>query len=72
MFHHWKDGWYFIRHDDGSVTIDKRESAHADAETVVIANINADEWASIVAAVSALGETEGRWQHARDFHKGVI
>lgn len=67
MFHA-HDGWLFIGHDDGSVTIEKRESAQEDATMLVIGNFSADEWASIVASVSKRGEADRRWYTALEFH----
>ena len=48
MFH-WKDGWRFMRREDGAVVI-----FNEDAPTVsAIGPIPANEWASIVHATTA-------------------
>lgn len=76
MFH-WKDGWYFSRQDNGSVTMEHRvyedefnelgqRMYHYNAKV----NIPAAEWASIVAAVSISGETAQSYQDALTFHNG--
>lgn len=62
---HAQDGWYFERQPDGSVKISA--AVHRCIETTVI---GPDTWASIVASVSAAGETSTRWQQAREFHNG--
>ncbi len=61
---HWKDGWYFKRLPDGSVNVMfyDRRYIHPDL------TIDADSWASIVASVSARGETADSWQAIREFH----
>jgi hypothetical protein len=56
---HAKDGWYFERQEDGSVKI----SAAVDRCTEVIV-LAASEWPSVVAAVSAQGETSESYQAA--------
>lgn len=80
MFH-WKDGWFFARQDNGSVTMEHRVYENAQNELGqqmyhydVKVNIPANEWASIIATVSAGDEVDGRWQSALDFHnsKGHI
>lgn len=58
---HWKNGWYFKRLSDATVGI-----RNEDQNILLI--IPANEWASIVCAVSALGETGERWNEAQDFH----
>lgn len=65
MAFHWKDNWYFERRENGGVRIyhlDERGIADEDIE------IDADSWASIVASVSASGETGETFREARDFH----
>jgi len=56
---HARDGWYFERQDDGSVKI----SAAVDRCTEQLI-LPAAEWASVVAAVSAEGETAQSYQQA--------
>ncbi len=56
---HARDGWYFQRQDDGSVKISAAVSRSTETLT-----IPPNEWASIVAAVSAQGETAETYQAA--------
>lgn len=65
---HTHDGWYFKRLPDGSVRIVVSESAHVDAPVVREHVLPENEWASVVASVSAGGEDYDRWMAARDFH----
>jgi hypothetical protein len=60
---HARDGWYFQRQDDGSVKISASVQRCTEELT-----IDPDTWASIVASVSAKGETSVRYQQARQFH----
>ena len=60
---HARDGWYFQRQTDGSVKISA--AVQRCTEQLVI---DPDTWASIVASVSAQGETSVRFQRAREFH----
>jgi hypothetical protein len=59
---HAKEGWWFRRDDDGAVAIS------TPTETVTV---DANTWASIVASVSAAGETFA-FQAARRLHEGDI
>lgn len=68
---HAHSGWYFRRSDAGTVTVEVTETMQVDAPLQVAATFDADTWASIVAAVSAGGETGDQWRQARDFHVGV-
>ena len=64
---HWSDGVYFKRLDDGTVRM--RIFGHYNGTPNYTDRIiPAAEWASIVCAVSALGETGERWNAAQDFH----
>lgn len=56
---HAKDGWYFERQDDGSVKV----SAAVDRSTEVI-TLGPSTWASIVASMSAEGETSQSYQRS--------
>ena len=74
MFH-WSDGWFFSRQPDGSVTMEHRvyedglnELGERMYHYDVKVNIPPNEWASIIASVSAGGEVDGRWQSAVEFH----
>jgi len=68
MAFHWKDGWYFERILNGQVRI-----YHLDGFGLMDRGIaiDADSWASIVASVSARGDTAEAFQEAREFH-GMI
>ncbi len=69
---HVKDGWFFEGPGHGSpnrgVTI--RKAKYGDNGYLVFEEItmDADSWASVVAAVSAKGTTGDRWERARRFH----
>lgn len=70
MFH-LRDGFFFERVADGGVRIvytrpGKRFRGSVTAETTVPEN----EWASVLAFVSAPGENIETWQTARRFHAG--
>ncbi len=75
MAFHWKDGWYFERLDDGSVRIRHEDPATkaegAYVENDVCIDIPIDSWASIVASVSAKGETSETWKEALHLHGGI-
>jgi hypothetical protein len=66
---HWQRGWFFKRQPDGSVRVSHVEprAGYVDRQFLV----PPDEWASIVASVSAGGETGDRWQQAREFHSAT-
>lgn len=68
---HNRDGWYFKRQPDGAVRIRKTTTAHIDAPIEHEHTIPAEEWASIVAHVSANGETAETYQEAHAFHAGA-
>lgn len=59
------DGWYFKRGEDGSVTI---WAADGDAEVT----LDADSWASVVASVSASGESYVTFEIAKRLHAGEV
>jgi hypothetical protein len=60
--HHSGDGFYFRRETDGSV----RVRVTAQRETTLAAN----EWASVVAAVSARGDDGETFRAALALHEG--
>lgn len=79
---HARDGWYFERDEHGCVAISKRSPVQAivapygelaseqRVEVVDEAIVLTDfEWASIVAAVSAKGETSTGYAEALTFHR---
>lgn len=77
MFH-WKDGWWFWRNENGSVSFEHRtyekgaDGKYTEKYTIDAKNnIPASEWASIVAAVSHRGETSESYQEAVAFHDGT-
>ncbi len=68
MFH-WQHGWYFSRQSDGTVYVYKgSEKAADDLPKLPLLAIPAAEWCSIVAAVSATGETAETYQAAVALH----
>ncbi|MCI0553693.1 MAG: hypothetical protein L0287_22325 [Anaerolineae bacterium] len=70
MFH-LKEGWFFERLPNGSVMVTKRKDAGLESPIITRIVVLPEEWASVVAAVSAAGEFNGRWQKALDFHSGL-
>lgn len=62
---HAHEEWFFRREPDGSVTI--TYPSDGGERTFVL---DPDSWASVVASVSAGGETGERFQAARRFHDG--
>ena len=65
---HWRDGWYFIRASDGAVVIEKHPKGRIEAVPEIAVQIPPGEWASIVASVSAQGETAETYQQILAFH----
>lgn len=57
--YHQRDGWCFRRMNDGAVRIRHGIVSHV---------VPADEWASIVAAMSAHGENGTTYRAALEFH----
>lgn len=71
--YHQQGGWYFKRLEDGSVRIRWQPgstSGDVEPEVLVEQTIPANEWASIVCAVSAGGEDAERFARAMVFHGG--
>lgn len=68
---HYKDGLYFRRNEDHSVTIKQMKRNHVD-ETEASFEVTIDEngWASIIASVSKDGEGDGRFYKALEWHNG--
>lgn len=66
MFH-LRDGFYFQREHDGSVSIRVCESAHAAAVVVRELNVPANEWASVLASTCARGESGETYEEATRF-----
>ena len=72
MAFHWKDEWYFERWDNGGVRI-YHQDLEADQEDEMVEydvclDIDVDSWCSIMASVSAQGDTAEAFQEARTFH----
>ena len=65
MAYHWRDGWFFSRESNGFVSI---KAPGGDDIEARIAVIPVDEWASIIASVSASGETAETFKLAQLFH----
>lgn len=69
--YHWRDGWYFQRLEDGGVLISKRPRKGAlDGTTEIYAIVPPNEWASIIAAVSAYGDLAESYAAAERLHAG--
>lgn len=66
---HWSAGLFFKRIPDGTVRLTWK--LHNESEPRLMVFIPENEWASIVASVSANGETYATWQFIRAFHNGA-
>lgn len=66
---HYKDGLWFKRNQDCSVTITQMKTAQAD-ETEILFKTTIDDngWASIISSVSKQGEADGRFYRALEWH----
>lgn len=62
---HVRDGLYVERLPDGSVKVRLEPIGGAAPAEVVLP---ADTWASVIATVSARGETADTWNEARQYH----
>ena len=67
--HHAKDGWYFKRHEDGSVEITAKRGQKNKPRAQVV--LTAAEWASAITSVSAKGETAETFAKALALHEGT-
>jgi len=80
---HWKGGLYFFRMKCGCVAIVLERLSHRAGGTFglpdrleanwlrqIVGVIPTMQWASIVASMSAGGETAERWEAATAFHRG--
>ena len=65
---HLRDGFTYERHDDGEVTIRQYEDARLEDEPLGEITVTPGEWASVVAAMSASGETAESHAAALAFH----
>lgn len=66
---HLRDGIYFQRGEDGSVTIVKTDEQAWDPVVEWETTVPAEEWASAVSSVSVRGETGATWETALNFHR---
>ena len=71
MFHS-KDGLFFARNDDGSVTITKTDGkAVADGGKVLFEQTLDDgTWCSAILSMTAFGERPGDWYPVMDHYHG--
>ena len=71
MFHV-KDGLFFKRNDDGSVTIIKTSDGREPTESNVSFSETLDDgsWCSVVLSMSSFGERPGDWHAWMRHHKG--
>ena len=68
---HYKDGLFFKRNEDNSVTIKQMKENHVDCKEVIFeVTIDENGWASIIASVSKGGEIDGRFYKAIEWHNG--
>jgi len=68
MAFHYKDNWFFERIKDGAVRIYHLDNSGLMDRGIAI---DAASWASIIASVSARGETAETFGEAQDFHGKV-
>jgi hypothetical protein len=61
---HSRDGFYFERQDNGAVSIVIRESGHSGALILRQVTLPSNEWASVVASMTAEGENRRSWKRA--------
>ncbi len=59
--YHWRDGWYFRRFPNGNVEVSNERYGRR-------LTIPPNEWASIIASVSAKGEIGEQFSAAETFH----
>jgi len=65
----YKDGLFFKRNEDNSVTIKQMKESNVDCKDVIFeATIDENGWASIIASVSKSGEINGRFYKALEWH----
>ena len=66
---HWRDGWYFRRLENGTVHVEHVAPPDRGLkEPDMQFDIPPNEWASIVAAVSAQGETGETYKASTELH----
>lgn len=69
---HYKDGLYFKRNADRSVTITKAKTPMVDGKEIAFeTTIDEFGWASIIASVSELGEDNLRFYKALEWHNNL-
>lgn len=64
MAFHAKDGWYFERNEDGSVTMSLKVYYGDLIDTRSECIFEPSLWASIVSSMSKEGETKETWERA--------
>lgn len=68
-FFHQRNGLFFRRNADNSVTIRKMVSdSNTETEVLFEQTIPDTEWASVIASVSEGGEMDGRYYKALEWH----
>lgn len=69
---HYRDGLFFRRNEDRSVTITKMKTAHSEEKEISLeTTIDENSWASIIASVSEQGESNGRFYKALEWHNDL-
>jgi hypothetical protein len=76
MAFHSREGWYFAREPDGSVTIQRRlpiktAAGDVDGWPVEHVRLDANTWQSVIASMSWRGENGQTFQEAEQFHMGI-
>jgi hypothetical protein len=69
---HVKDGLYFKRNKDNSVTVYQTADEGRSDEIIFERTIPDTVWASVIASVSKNGEENNRWFTAMIWHNGII
>lgn len=69
MFHV-NEGLYFGKTPDGGVRILKRSGNDSESPVIFDHELNANEWASVIATMSHYGEENGGFYRALQFHRG--
>jgi len=66
---HYKNGLFFKRNEDNSVTITQIKENNVNCKEILFeTTIDENGWASIIASVSKSGETNGRFYKALEWH----
>lgn len=67
---HAAEGWHWLRLEDGSVRIEHRIDLEGNADAAI--TLDPSSWSSVVAFVSARGETAQTFHEAAAFHAGRV